>query len=364
MSNSFCDNMKSKVLIWDVSLANLIHGQSFGGVAVQLYFWAQEFLDHEWEVYSLTNEKTCKEKNITFLKHKDSRFLSILLDFLIALYYLHKIKPNLILLRGASNRLFVLSIASRIFGCKIVFMGASDVNFVPGKETINNTFNRYLYQRGLKGVKYVVTQNNFQTETVKKAYGKVPLQLNNIWRNENCELDTIQKKYQIVWVANLRRLKRPEWFIEAARKLPMYSFAMAGDTSHRQDYKDELLKMIDEITNLDYLGRISFEQSSALIANSCILVCTSEFEGFPNTFLQAWSNNRPVISTVNPNDVITKYQLGQCVSSIDELVKTIQLFLNDHNVYREMQKNINSYFNKQHNSRNSFDRLMEYVNIN
>lgn len=356
--------MKSKVLIWDTSLANLIHGQSFGGVAVQLYFWAQEFLNHDWEVYSLTNEKPCKEKNIIFLKHRNSRFLSILLDLLIALYHFYKIKPDIILLRGASNRLFGLSLASRLIGSKVVFMGASDVNFVPGKETINNNFNRYLYQRGLRGVKYVITQNDFQTEAVKKAYGKTPLQLNNIWRNENIVSGTIKKQYHVVWVANLRRLKRPEWFIEAARKLPMYNFAMAGDFSYLPDYKVELLKMIDEISNIDYLGRISFVESSILIANSNILVCTSEFEGFPNTFLQAWSNNRPVISTVNPNGVIKKYQLGQCISSVDELINSIQQFLNDNNAYMDMQNNISRYFNEEHGSRRGFDKLMEYIKTN
>ena len=323
------DNMKKKVLIWDVSIANMLSGQSFGGVAVQLYFWAQEFLNHDWKVYTLTTDNPCEEKKIIFLKCKNSRYFSIVKDFFNALFYLYRIKPDLIILRGASNRLFVLSIASRMIGCKIVFMGASDVNFVPGKEMINNNLNRLLYQRGLRSVKYVITQNYFQTEAVKKAYGKTPLQLNNIWRIGNSESDSIKKQYQVVWVANLRRLKRPEWFIEAAKRLPVYNFAMAGDFSYMPDYKNKLLKMIDEISNIDYLGQITFDDSSELIANSSILVCTSEFEGFPNTFLQAWSNNRPVISTVNPNDVITKYQLGQCVSSVDELINAIEHFLNE-----------------------------------
>ena len=40
---------------------------------------------------------------------------------------------------------------------------------------------------------------------------------------------------------------------------------------------------------------------------SKILINTSSFEGFPNTFVQAWANGVPVISLkVDPDNIIKK----------------------------------------------------------
>src|SRR5690606_27779037 len=49
------------------------------------------------------------------------------------------------------------------------------------------------------------------------------------------------------------------------------------------------------------------------------LLCTSEFEGFPNTFLEAWSRGVPVVSTLDPDGLIGANLLGFTASSIDGL---------------------------------------------
>jgi hypothetical protein len=49
----------------------------------------------------------------------------------------------------------------------------------------------------------------------------------------------------------------------------------------------------------------------ALYRQARLLLCTSESEGFPNVFLEAWLCARPVLTSVDPDDVVATFQLGQ-----------------------------------------------------
>ena len=51
-------------------------------------------------------------------------------------------------------------------------------------------------------------------------------------------------------------------------------------------------------SNVDFLGQKSFFNTTEYFAKAKYVLCKSEYEGFPNTFLQAWSycNSRIVNS--------------------------------------------------------------------
>src|SRR5207237_4985351 len=67
--------------------------------------------------------------------------------------------------------------------------------------------------------------------------------------------------------------------------------------------------------NLVFHGRLSYHDASALYARARLLVNTSEVEGFPNSYLQAWINGVPVVSYLDPGGVIARNGLGATVGS-------------------------------------------------
>lgn len=350
-----------KTIVWTNTVINLIEGKQIGGIAVQMYFWAKVFAQNGWQVFSFKeNAKHSVEKEaIVFKPKRKVQSISVLLEWWYALYYLLKIKPEVVFYRGANRELLPLAVFSKLFGIKLVMFGASDVNYEPGKELVGLEFNRKQYQKAVKRIRLFVTQNKHQHDTLLKNYGKESMILYNIWGEvEQKPKETIPSS-DAVWVANFRRLKRAEWVIEAAKQCPKYHFAMAGGGS--DDYYREMQTQAQSIGNLEFLGSKSFFYTNSLVQQSKVLLCTSTFEGFPNTFLQAWSNGIPVISTVDPSSIIADNNLGVIIANENDLPKAITKVLEDKDYYKKLQNSIVEFFNENHSSQSGYDKLLKYI---
>lgn len=340
-----------------------------GGIQVQMLFWGKVFAAHGWFVYSLSEEipKT-NSQTINFIKVSSYKFLSrlhleIIQDFMWAWRSINISNPSMVLVRGASRGLYFLNMLCKLKGIKLVYFGASDSDFIPEKEIVGgSSFNRKMYQTALKSIDYIVTQNEAQRDALRSNYGKESLTLANIWI-PSVNSPFFVKKYDVIWVAYLRPLKRVEWFLELARQLPQFRFAIAGGVSTDQNYFNKIEKEAKDVQNLSFLGALSFNEINNLLAQSKLLACTSEFEGFPNTFLQAWAQSVPVVSTVNPSSVVSEHQLGVVVSNFKELLEQTLKLLKDDSLYTQYQTSIKTYFLKSHDADKAFDKLIEFLHV-
>lgn len=352
--------VKNKVLFWESSVSDMKHSRKFGGIAVQINFWMQIFASNGWEVHALTEDADYNDDFATYHNIRHFQSAEIAWEWILIYRIVRLVGPQLIIFRGARRLLYPLCIIGHSFGAKVIMQGASDVNFVPGKADVGNAVNRRLYQRALRRVDYIICQNEYQSTTLRANFGRDSLIIPNIWGKTDSGQHSKGTSADIVWVGNFRKLKRPEWFIEAAEAIPEVKFAMAGAATSG-DYYDCISQKADAISNLDFLGPVSMENSTTLIGNAKVLVCTSEYEGFPNTFLQAWSAGVPVVSTVDPNDIIKKHNLGLVVDSQEALVNAVRQLLSDRELYISKQQSIKDYFAKNHSSQKCFDSLIEYI---
>jgi glycosyltransferase involved in cell wall biosynthesis len=85
-----------------------------------------------------------------------------------------------------------------------------------------------------------------------------------------------------------------------------------------------MARALSEIPNIEYRGRVAPGDAMQVIAEAAVYLCTSDEEGFPNTFTQAWSVGTPVVSLkIDPDSLIEQRGLGVLSGSLDKAIADI-----------------------------------------
>jgi glycosyltransferase involved in cell wall biosynthesis len=125
----------------------------------------------------------------------------------------------------------------------------------------------------------------------------------------------------------LRTFKRADLLIEIARRLPQVRFVVCGGPTtflSPPGYGEQMVSALRAQPNIEYLGKVAPDKSIEIITNASLLLSTSDEEGFPSTFLEAWAGGTPVISLkLDPDSLIQKHQLGAVPGSIENTVRAI-----------------------------------------
>lgn len=354
-----------KVILWTTSYAELLTGGRVGGIGVQMMFWSKVFSRNEWKVYSLYDKvKPDDNKDCVFLKDKETHLTTLLLYLMFAIKLLRKIKPELVICRGGRNRnLFFIAFCCKMFGVRLIQFFGSDADMKKNNHGLSRSvrFNIELFRLGLKLTKYFVVQNECQRQQLMSQFkDKLSIVIPNIWERIGDYTAGNEEKV-ILWVGNTRKLKRPQWVFEIAKSFPREQFIIIGGKADKDVY-DECIKLAKQSANVDFLGGLPFFEANQWFSKAKILLCTSEYEGFPNTFLQAWSNNVPVLSTVDPSDVIKEQKLGKiCVDTMD-FISSLKGILKA-SEYTVIQGTVEKYFTTAHALQPNYDKLMHLLNF-
>lgn len=353
--------MNKKVIFWTTTIDELHRNVgNVGGIAVQMNYWSQEFLNNGWKVYSLSRFESREKNRIKYLRVYYPRYIRVFLEFVLSFVYLLKVRPTIVITRGADRQLYYLSLYTSILGIKYIHFSGSDADFeLLGNKMFKKIDNR-LYIRGLRRIKYIVVQNANQEALLRKNHYRSQniMTIPNIWPDSSSANDVTPKTIDFLWVGNFRDLKRPKWFVDLAKRNPQYHFTMIGGVSNKSLY-DECHKAASELPNLDFMGSKSFNEVNKYFTQARCLICTSTVEGFPNTFLQAWSNNIPVLTTFDPSGRVAKYGLGRFVTDFEQMNSAVpRMFAEKYSI---MQESIKSYFSTNHNVKIRYEELIKFT---
>ena len=106
---------------------------------------------------------------------------------------------------------------------------------------------------------------------------------------------------------------------------------MIGRPSNSRKWQRLLEQRILDTPRLSYLGEKSVDEVNHILSQSHIIVNTSRYEGFSNTFIQAWLRSVPVVSlNSNPDGLLTGKKLGFWSESYSQLRYDVaRLIIND-----------------------------------
>ncbi|WP_045224501.1 glycosyltransferase family 4 protein [Methyloterricola oryzae] len=157
---------------------------------------------------------------------------------------------------------------------------------------------------------------------------------------------------QVIWVNNVKRWKRPEQFVELARRLPEFQFVMIGSLQSKGRYAEACRRMLaDAPKNLNYLGGLPVEEVNKQIGQSDILVYTSkpDTEGFGNSLLQAWFRAVPTIClSYNVDGIMEREGIGFVTQSMDEFAARVGELMRDSEKRMAMGRKAQEYAHAHH----------------
>lgn len=225
--------------------------------------------------------------------------------------------------RCAGNLVGIVGLFCIVYAKKFIFAGASNSDFSLDLPMLNRAFDKYIYRWALKRADKIIIQSNQQKNELKKNYGLDGLLVRSISLHGPKKISKNDRRI-ILWVSTIRSLKRPDRFIRLADCFPKERFVMIGGL--KKDESSLYLKIKSDAVkknNLDFLGFQPLDVTEKYFDQCKVFVNTSVTEGFPNTFLQAWRRGIPVISFVDPDNIITREGLGNFVRTEGELEKAL-----------------------------------------
>ena len=333
------------------ALFNTESEKTFGGASVQMYGIAKELSAYpDIEAFSIIPDykiisfKDEKYFNLVKLYKPGTGIFAKLLHF-ISFYVKHK--PDYIIQHGLMKESCIMAVFCKIFGSKMIFMFAHDIEVQGLGQTKQKkiAFFKYL----LKNSHRLITQNIYQKQYLLEKYNAASEIIYN-----GFELKPFRKKRlskNVLWVARCDKWKAPELFFRLAELNPDYKFMMVCPVSSDESFFSMIKERAKKIKNLDFIPFVPFNKIDSYFKKSSVFVNTSDSEGFPQTFIQAMINASPILSlNVNPESFITKNKCGFCCNrNFDLLNKNLRKILANEELFQKLSKNSYNYAGKNHN---------------
>jgi glycosyltransferase involved in cell wall biosynthesis len=211
---------------------------------------------------------------------------------------------------------------------------------------------RLFYRYGLRRADGVIAQTEQQRRQLACGFNReavcLPMPCPGPARAEYSPPRHGVQPFRVGWVARIAPVKRLEVLLDTARELPDIHFEVAGAPNDMQGYARKLLARARAMNNVTLRGQLARREMPAFYRGVSALCCTSSFEGFPNTFLEAWSHGLPVVSTVDPDDLLSANGMGIAARGPSDLVPAIRTLAEDAQTWRSMSANARAHYLDHH----------------
>jgi glycosyltransferase involved in cell wall biosynthesis len=208
------------------------------------------------------------------------------------------------------------------------------------------------YAFGLSRTDRIVLQHRGQQSELPRRWRHKSYIVPNIIAPGEARIVRERRQPTVSWVAALRVAKRPDRLVEIARRLPHIRFVACGSPSTYMTppgYSERAIEAFRSMPNIDYRGQVSPAEADRIISDSSILLSTSDEEGFPQTFLEAWSRGTPVVTLgIDPDGAIQEASLGAVCATTDAAAHEIDVLIGDTQRWDRQSANARSYVVQRH----------------
>lgn len=276
------------------------------------------------------------------------------------------LKPDIVYWRYNRRNFYDAAKLIKKSAIPIVFSSSSERDVKGGVNKRDYSFRKYvkLYirnyrnRRGFKFVDAVVVNNishlNLLPISCQKfipngrIVSKVPFE----WDKPFC-----------AWISSLKQIKRPELIPALAKEFDSVGvdFIMAGEIQEEEYRWFEQKSNLPD--NVHYLGVKTPEEVNGILKAAELHLHTCYPEGFPNVFIQAWSQSTPSISLgFDPSGYIQEHHLGDYTNDdFKKFTQAVRTYLDNHDLRNEAGNNAREFAYSMFDTVKSVDLLEEVL---
>lgn len=224
-----------------------------------------------------------------------------------------------------------------------------DAKHVSRKPLRERVFLRY----GLKHAHSIVVQTRHQQQVLHSDFGVastvIPMPCEGFGEAQGAfAADTHGNGARVLWVGRISPEKRFEWLLDTAERCPEITFDVVGAANNDSAYASALIRRAAGVANVQMHGRVPHAEVARYYRRCRVLCCTSAREGFPNTFLEAWSCGVPVVTTFDPDCVVVDRGLGLVAQDQEGIASGLREMVRSHEAWTKASEAARQYYQKHH----------------
>ncbi|NJN93625.1 MAG: glycosyltransferase family 4 protein [Anaerolineales bacterium] len=161
----------------------------------------------------------------------------------------------------------------------------------------------------------------------------------------------------ILWVGRSDQIKRPKIALQLARCCTEFHFTLIM-TLWEQNIFDDCMAEASTLPNVTLVPYVPYHEVERYFAGAKLLINTSVFEGFPNTFLQAGKYELPIVSLqVDPGEMLSRHSCGLlCNGNFEYLQKNVRQLMTTPTLYNDFSIRCLEYVRLYHEMDNIIDQ--------
>lgn len=235
---------------------------------------------------------------------------------------------------------------------KFVYSVANDPDCDPQLPEMRTIRERVLYRYALKHADRVIVQTRKQQGMLLEGFTRdslvLPMPCPGPSEADYAACDRNRNGSQrVLWIGRICEQKRPDRLLDVAEACPDVHFDLVGPTGD-SEYARKVCERARTLKNVTVHGAASRGRVADFYRRAKVMCCTSDFEGFPNTFLEAWSYGVPIVSTVDPDGLIAGKGLGAVGTGVSQLAAGVRELLASAQQWRRASQTSREYFAANH----------------
>src|SRR5262245_3228096 len=271
-----------------------------------------------------------------------------------------RIDADLYLHAGAGVEVGAYALICRLLRKRFLFFIASSADLWEPYGKIDGPL-KWLFPLGIRLAHAVVCRSDEQRQRLVETYGRKGWLIRT---GHPLPAFSNEPKTSILWVGRGVPLKQPELFLDLAERLPRQSCVMVVRTEIGQEgLMQRIRDRAKNMPNLTLYEDVPLAETEQHFSRARVLVNTSTYEGFPNTFVQAALNGVPIVSwRVDPDRLLSEKIIGLCANeSFDRLAQLVSDLCASEDQQKKLGMQAQDYAYRHHDVNLSASALKAHV---